>query len=362
MSALLLGLLLAVPSLAAESARVLVVEQGHSGDGHERKRVQRRVRARLSDQEVGFYAGHELYQAGRREYGVEPAQQRASVPDSAVAEVQELTRITAEIPSSALSDADWGLKAQELRAEADKIWFVDRAELRKPLFDIYLQIGRAADNSNRRDPPFYEILRESGQNYYWYLASVLAFEDAALLKGVDPDLAASVQVYLDALEAGDFIPLVLSFEYLRTWNARDFASEYQVFINGLEVLISNERGQYRSPAGRTDVYLRRSDGYALSDSVELDVMDSDPWIVFEEANWSMGDVASHLLEDTKACTLELDGYLLNHLAIYSRLNPGSLYLAVSDARGTPLWRWDPTRMVLESQAVACLPKAGRRAR
>ena len=51
----------------------------------------------------------------------------------------------------------------------------------EPLFLLYSQIGRAAENQNANVPPFYEQIGSNAVNYYFYLAALMAFQDPALM-------------------------------------------------------------------------------------------------------------------------------------------------------------------------------------
>ena len=120
-----------------------------------------------------------------------------------VTEAVEVIEETREIPWNALSEQDWGLKAEELRQhalvleDAGALDDLDDEELIGVMFDLYAQIGRAAENRNNASPPFYDMVDERVVNYYWYLAAALATDDPTLLEGQPQDVAASIGNYVD---------------------------------------------------------------------------------------------------------------------------------------------------------------------
>ena len=68
--------------------------------------------------------------------------------------------------------------------------------------------------------------------------------------------------------------MTLGFEVNGRWDVKGFTTDYELFINGLPVLMSTEKGiekgLYDASPGRVDVYLKRADGHSLSDRIELD--------------------------------------------------------------------------------------------
>ncbi len=341
---------------AERAARVVVLKWPETDVDHTNEALQRNIRVRISRPSAKFYPSIDLYQAGRKEPdpSVRPVDQRAVVPDIAIDRVLQAVEDTATIPWNALSPQDWGLKAAELRELSNEIWFVDRPELREPLFLLYAQIGRAADNRNDSAPPFFEQVGSEPVNYYWYLAGAMAHDDPALMsKLTDQDIHASIGYYKDMVDRGQIPPMTLSFELSGEWDPKAFANEYQVFINGLEVVIADDKGLWRTAPGRVDVYLSRDDGHSLSDRIELDKLNEKIYGVLDGARKRMGlQFREQLMEHPNECIPELDGDILNYLAIYAKLHPNAeIYIAVPEGGSVAsnkihLWRWVRERGIL----------------
>lgn len=340
---------------AQKAARVIVLPwQGE--DFWQNENLRANVSIRIARPDAKFYPDIDLYQAGRKEQdrSVRPGDQRAIVPESAISEINSAVGDVSTIPYNALPEQDWALKAHELRDVAEKMWFVDRPELREPLFQLYVQIGRAAENSNSGSPPFYDAIGGVTVNYYWYLAGSMAWETPELLAKIpDQELNASVSNYRTMLETGQIPLLKLDFT-LESEDGRfdpsAFANDYQVFMNGVEKTITSDKGLLEWPPGRVDVYLKRDDGHSMSDRIEISKFQEKVYFVRGVARKKMGlDFAAQLLENPNDCMPNIDGDVVNYLSIYQKLHPlAQIYIAIPYAGSTAsnkimLWRWDPAK-------------------
>ena len=334
-----------------KAARVVVLQWKGTDTTYKNENLQRNVRSRINRPDSLFYPDVDLYQSGRKEPDptIRPIDQRAIVPDQAIDLLLDKSDEVASIPWNALSENDWGLRAQELLRLTDSVWFVDRPELREPLFMLYSQIGRAAENANQGSPPFYAEVRGRTVNYFWYLAAALAHRDPALMSKItDADLNTSITYLKDQIDSGTFEPMQLSFDDEgRTFDPKGFAEEYMLFVDGMEDTITNPDGLYEVPPGRADVYLRRADGHSLSDRIENDRMKDKFYFVRQNARKRMGlDFIEQLMENPYECIPAIDGDILNYLSIYQRLHPkADIYIVVPFAGSTApgrlyLWRWD----------------------
>lgn len=338
---------------AAESkraARVVILEWPESQTDHTNETLIRNIRARIARPDARFYPELDLYQAGRKEPNpnVRPLEQRARVPDSTIQRVLDTVAEVSAIPWDAMDDQDWAVKAHELRELSQELWFIDRVELREPLFLLYTMIGYAAENSNNPSPPFFEAVGGSPVNWYYYLAAVMAHEDPSLLaKVTDRDRYATIDYYRQEIARGAYPSMVLSFELEGRFDPKAFASEYQVFINGLEHTIASKDALRQIPPGRVDVYLARADGHSLSDSVQLNKLEDRAYFVRDVARKRMGkEFIDMLMLHPNECTPQLDGDILNYLSIYATLHPESeIYVGLAKggsiaSRNIYLWRWD----------------------
>ena len=338
---------------AQKAARVIVLPW-EGEDFWQNENLRANVSIRIARPDAKFYPDIDLYQAGRKEQdkSVGPEDQRAVVPDSAINEINDAVAEVSTIPYNALGEQDWALKAHELRDVAERMWFVDRPELREPLFQLYVQVGRAAENSTSGSPPFYDAIGGVTVNYYWYLAGSMAWETPELLAKIpDQELNASVSNYRTMLETGQIPLLKLDFT-LESENGRfdpsSFANGYQVFMNGVEKTVTSDKGLLEWPPGRVDVYLKRDDGHSMSDRIEISKFQEKVYFVRGVARKKMGlDFKDQLLENPNDCMPRIDGDVVNYLAIYQKLHPlAQVYIAIPFAGSTAsnkimLWRWDP---------------------
>lgn len=339
------------------AARVVVLEWENSNANYKNETLKRNIRVRLDRNEAQFFPAIDLYQQGRaenrsdRKRSMRPEDQRAVVPNASIDRILMAAEETAQIPWDALSPELWGLEADKLRTLLeDEMWFIDRVELREPLFLMYAQIGRAAESSNNPAPPYYAQVGSSPVNYYYYLAGVLAHEDPALLsKLTDRELNASINNYKTQLDRGMFDPVTLSFDLDNSWDADAFNNDFALFINGRLDVITDDKGLKEVPPGIIDVYLRRNSGggESLSSRYITEKKDDGFEGVLFDARKRMGiDFVEQLTEHMGECSPEVSGDILNYLAIYQKLHKDAfIYIAIPykgsvSTNRILLWRWD----------------------
>lgn len=330
-------------------ARVIVLKWQGTDTDYTDANVQRIVKSRIQRPDAQFFPDVDLYQEGRKvkDNTVVPAMQPAVVPSQNIARVMDAVDDVARVPYNQWSPSDWGLKAQELAAMVELLWFVDRVELREPLFLLYAQIGRAAENQNEVIPPFYEQVGFQAVNYYYYLAAMLAFQDPSLMsKLTDQDLNASISQYLTMMQQGAFPTLKINFEQDGIdFNPDDFKTKYEIYLNGLAVE-PDEQGELDIFLGRTDIYLKRADsGHGLSERLEVTKLEGKRYFVRDVARKKMGlDLIEQLFLHLNECTPQLDDMILNYLAIYAKIHEkAEIYIAVpkeGNPNKTQIWRYD----------------------
>jgi hypothetical protein len=311
--------------------------------------IQRNVKSRIARPDAQFFPEVDLYQNGRkvRDKAVVPAMQPAAVPDQNLQRVRQAVDAVAAVPWNAMQPDAWGIKAQELRDMIELIWFVDKVEQREPLFLLYAQIGRAAENQNQNVPPFYEQIGNIPVNYYFYLAAQLAFQDPALMsKLTDQDLNGAISFVLQQMQQGAYPNLKIDFEQEgEDFDAAKFAESYEIYLNGIKTDPSDD-GQMDIFLGRTDIYLKRVDsGHGLSERLEVSKLEDKIYFVRDTARKKMGvDFIEQLFLHPNECTPALDGDILNYLAIYAKIHEkAEIYIAVPQY-GNPnrvwVWRYD----------------------
>jgi hypothetical protein len=338
------------------AARVVVLQWPETATNYENMVVQGNVKVRIARPDAKFFPEIDLYQQGRKENdaSIRARDQRAVVPNTVMAKVRQAVIEIETVQWDELSELDWRLKAEELRQLSEAVWFVDREDLRSPMFQLYVQIGRAAEEGGLESPPWYEEISDYNVNYHWYLAAAMAHDSPELMDLItDETLLASVEYLKDQLDQGNIEQVKLSFENQGVFDAGKFAGEYEVFINGLPVIIENDDALYEVPRGRIDVYLSRVDGgHSLSDTLEVLRLDDKIYGVRDTARKMMGtDLIKQLEEHPNECTPELDDRTLASLAIYSRLHPESeIYVAVpwfGSTTDVRLWRYEPRMAILQ---------------
>ena len=141
-------------------ARVVVLKWEGTSAGYTNDAIVRNTKSAISRPDAMFFPEVDLYQAGRKvkDRTVIPVQQPAKVPDSNVPGLIAEAEQTLARRYDSMSPAEWGIRAAQLREIGEQVWFVDRPELRKPLFMLYLAIGYAAENANHATAPFFEAL------------------------------------------------------------------------------------------------------------------------------------------------------------------------------------------------------------
>lgn len=328
-------------------ARIIVLKWPGTSTDYTNEVIQRNVRSRIARPDALFFPEVDLYQNGRklRDRTVIPANQPAVVGDDAAPQILSAVDEVAGIAWNQLPPDQWGLKAQDLRELTELIWFVDRVELREPLFLLYAQIGRAAYNYDSAAPPFFDNIGGFNVNYYWYLAATLAYQEPALMsKLTDQELVGNIQYYLQQLQSGTFPTLKVDFEQENQFE-EEFNENYEILMNGLPVEL-DENAQIDVFLGRTDIYLRRLDtGHGLSERLEVTKLEDRIYFVRDVARKRMGvDFIEQLFLFKNECTPDVDGDILNYLAIYARLHErAEIYIAVPE-NGNPnrvyIWRYD----------------------
>lgn len=329
-------------------ARVVVLKWEGTSAGYTNEAVVRNTKSAISRPDAMFFPEVDLYQAGRKvkDRTVIPVQQPAKVPDSNVPGLIAEAQQTLARPYDSMSPAEWGIRAAQLRDIGEQIWFVDRPELRKPLFMLYLSIGYAAENANHATAPFFEAL--AGRypvNYYHYLAALLASQEPALMSEIQSAyIRDSVSHYLKQLQQGQYPSFKLDFELEDMFNPKVFPQNYEVLVNGLPVTL-DDNAQLDGYLGRTDIYLKRVDnGHGMSERLETVKFDENVYFVRETARKKMGvDFIQQLFLYKNECIAEVDGDILAYLAIYQKLHPkAEIYIAVAE-KGNPnktyIWRY-----------------------
>lgn len=339
-------------------ARVIVLKWNGRSTDFQDPVLQRNVRSRIARPDAQFFPDVDLYQNGRkvRDRTVVPAMQPAVVPEQNISRVLDAIDEIAALPERSLRPEAWGSKARELREMVELLWFVDRVELREPLFLLYAQIGRSAQFWDAGQPPFFEEIGGYPVNYYFYLAALLAYQDSTLMsKLTDDDVREAVGQLLTMLKQGMFPTFNLDFEVSDEdrFNLEEFSRTYEVLLNGLPLEELSEGGQYPVFFGRTDIYLRRQDsGHGLSERLEATKLEDKTYFVRDAARKKMGlDFIRQLFQYENECVPPLDGEILNYLSIYNKIHGNvDVYIAVPKY-GNPnkvyIWRWDRERAQLQ---------------
>jgi hypothetical protein len=341
------------PPADGKGARVVVFAWEGKPTDYTSAALIKNVKSRISRPDALFFPDVDIYQAGRFERVGDPTPgaERGVVPADVVAEIDKAVKAVTPIGWNKISEDEWSTKADELRALADKVWFIDRPDLRKPLFNLYVQIGRAAENAGLQSPPYYDQIGGNPVNYFWYLAGALAYAEPELLDGVkDAELKDSIDYYKSSLEAKRIPMASLSVKSGDSFDAKAFAAEFKVMVNGLEVPIENN-GLVKVPQGRIDFALvRTAGGFSMSESVE--VKDERIFLIRDTAKQKMGfDFVSQLVEHPSEASPAVKDEVLQFFAVYQKLHgDADIYVAIpqdGNANKVLLWRWDKNTSTIQ---------------
>jgi hypothetical protein len=326
-------------------ARVVVLKWPNTAPDYQDENLKRIVKSRIARADAIFLPSTDLYQNGRQapDRTLAPAGQPAEIPSENLDIVREEVARVGQLLWDELTPSEWAQEAEHLRRLLELIWFVSRPEEREPLFAIYCQIGRAAENRNNNAPPFFEAIAGQLVNYYYYLAATLAAEDPKLLDTIlDPEVRSYVDIYLNQLNSGGFPRFPLDFELDNAFDVDDFGKEYVILVNGIEVAPDKDARVF-VPLGRSDIYLKRADsGHGLSDRLIVDKFEDKAYFVRDVARKRMGfDLIEELMLHPNECTPELAGEILTFLSIYAKLHPvAEIYIAVpEDGNPNKMWIW-----------------------
>jgi hypothetical protein len=346
--------------LKKKRARVLVLPWPDSTVGHENLLLQELTRNLIGRPSAQFFPSLDLYQEGRRrryDHGqpVPATKQTGSMPDALLQEVREAIRT--ERAEFQRNPSEPYFVANRLFPLISELWFIDRPEARRVLFELYLLLGRVTQSMQNQVPPYFSMIGRNTVNYGVYAAAAMLWEErdhpeaslAALLP--NDKLGVAVQDMVAAFNDGTFEKLKLSFHDEGVFDPRKFAGEYTVFVNGLarEVL---DDGILEVPRGRIDLHVLRNDGFSLSESVLVSRLDEKIYFVLETARQRIGhSLLNQLMDSPATCAVRLDNETRGSLATYAALHPNDeIYVAIprlGSARDVYVWRYDRTAGTLE---------------
>ena len=329
-------------------ARVIVLKVPGTSVGHTDETLVMNVRSRINRTEAMFFPEVDVYQAGRKlpDRTVVPTQQPAIVPDSAIPTINAAVAATEPLTWDSLDANQWAVKANQLKDLTDVAWFIDRVELREPMFRLYAQIGRAAEFANIPIAPFYENIGNITVPYYWYLAALLAYQEPSLLNSVtDQETLGGIKYQLSQLRNGAYPSYKGDFQRENNFDIEEFLKTYELYVNGIP-MEPDGRGQIDLFLGQTDVYLKRKDtGHGLTERLNTVKLDEKSYFFMETARKIIGvDFINQLMLNKNDCLPEVDGDILTYLAIYQKMHPkADIYIAVPE-NGNPnqtwIWRYD----------------------
>ena len=121
--------------------------------------------------------------------------------------IESVVSESEKVPWNAISDTDWGAKADELQGHVSTLLSANAVHsdtLRPLLFRTSAEAGRAAENGNNPRAPLFATVEGRTVNFNWYLAASLAHQDASLMALVEAtDVRASVDFYLTKIDKGE---------------------------------------------------------------------------------------------------------------------------------------------------------------
>ena len=321
---------------------------------YENEALRNNIRSRIRRPDAVFLPAIDLYQEGRdKKDGRRPEAQPAMVADAMIPRIVREAEATLNIEWDAMGPNEWRDLAISIEESlTPEAWFIDREELREPVFLLYAAIGWASDNADDATM-FQRTVTNERVNWYYYLAASLAYQDEELLSLLDNvDVHESISSLRFDLLEGRFtmMPLDFSLDDVE-FDLEGFASQYVVWIDGLDRSIDiDEDGLLKVPPGRSDVFLEVVGGYSLSARRESVLVSGKQLeTVLYDARKLMGiDFKEQLIDHPNECAPQLDSDIVTYLAIYQKLHPASeIYVTVAEGGSVQpnkilLWRWDQT--------------------
>ena len=337
-------------------ARVIVLRWPGVSTDHTDLNLQRNVRSAIGKSDALFLPAIDLYQDGRevKDTTLAPEMQPSKVSEDDVDIVLQTITKAKRLQYEDVDINEWQGLGLKYRKNAENIWFVDRPELREPLFKLYAEIGRTAAYMDTNSAPLFEYVGGRNVNYYWYLAATMAYYEPELLQQVDDlDTQGNIEYYVDLLQKGVFPSMKVDFQTQDQFDLESFTKEYEVLINGLPVEV-DDNGELDVFLGRSDISLNRKDeGVGLSERYETIKTEDKAYRVLENARKRMElDFVAQLFLRESECTPQVDSDILTYLSIYAKMHPEvdtEIYISVPKA-GNPnkvwVWRFDPTSTTL----------------
>ena len=346
---------------APKNARVLVMKWPKTTTDYTNANLKINVQGAINRADVTLLPIVDMFQGGRVVPNTtkQPEAQQGRVPASAIKDVLFHVQEASRIGYEDISPDDWKIKAQELEQAAQAIWFIDRAELRDPLVQLYSEIGRAANNVNagQLTAPFFQSVGNQQVNYYWYLAAQFVVKEEALLSNIPNDESReNIQDYASDIRNGRYPTMKLDFQIEDVFKKEKFDEEFEVLLNGIPAEI-DQYGQIEILLGITDIFVRHKDGgFGLADRYEART-DDRAYNVLDDARKSLTtSLIRQLFQFENECKPKVTSDIITHLATYTLLHPqvrGEVYIAVPK-NGNPhqmwIWRYDPETFSLSRVA------------
>jgi hypothetical protein len=344
-------------------ARVVVLSTGRVNDNNPAMR--RTVGSLLPRFDLTYVSDVDLDQEGRvrRDTTLQPADQPGAVPASTLSVLRGAVDDISSVQPSQMKPASWEGYAEELRALTAQVWFVDRPELRAPLFNLYYQVGRAAENAGIYDEPYFRTVDGNNLNYYYFLAASLADGDPDLLKAsADEDQRAVIKDYLQYLDAGRIDRAQIPLDLDNQWDATAFFDTYELVVNGrlieADALPAKARasltrdGILEVAPGVVDVMLRRKDGGAgMAERREILKPDDPIPPLRADARAAVAGVLVRALKaDTGGCSASIPKGIAASLALYGKAHKEPVYVAMArddDPAQTEVWLLDADNLSLQ---------------
>jgi len=331
---------------AAQQAKrpyIVVLEKGGVAVDLEDSRVRRLMRMNVARPSALILPPEDLYQAAR----IYPADGDASDQVARVSDrwIEEAERMAADVRGMP-DHGRWDVVAEDLHALVEQCFFIDRVELREPLFTLHALAGKAASLANLDEDTRFFI---DGENLHFSAAGRMAEREPHLVDVFEGlRLEETMDHYVSKFDGEEALATTLHFDRRGVFNPAHFASEFVLQVNGLEMLITDPRGLLSLPPGRVDVSLERENGVALSFRLDPERAEGKRFDVRSMGIWAGNALAEQLLSDS------IDEEYLQSIAIFQRLHPErDIYLAVwerarKNDKFLHMWIWRPDTATLEA--------------
>lgn len=231
--------------------------------------------------------------------------------------------------------------------------FIDSSTLRTPLFRTWVQLSRVALETDQDD--LFVTIDDRRVSRYALQAAGLLSATPALDDSLSAGPAADeVHGLLGALQQAEIPTMRVCFELGgEPFDAAAFAGSYLLFVNGIEMLVTDPAGMLALSPLRNDIRLVRPDGDAMSTRIDLRPEGDKIYFALDAAQRTVArQVIKAVAAATDDGTAQLPAELVDSLEHYRSLSGEAPIIVALDPSGEDrksrieLWTYSPSDALL----------------